>query len=202
MAEESKPAKYLEDVVLYQYADVARKLLSNKETAMFASGGLEKMVGDFEKILGDNKEILDGFKAGAFASKEGTETAINIYAEKYQNALGKMNVSEFYNLRLKTLTSILGDEKAEEAKTVFEKYGEQTVGSIMKKFNQAQAKLKDETGLFDEKAKEEAMKTIQKLSAISTLIHLLEDRNYEELMPGATKSTYKELIADALEKTA
>jgi len=200
MAEESKPAKYLEDVVLYQYADVARKLLSNKETAMFASGGLEKMVGDFEKILGDNKEILDGFKAGAFASKEGTETAINIYAEKYQNALGKMNVSEFYNLRLKTLTSILGDEKAEEAKTVFEKYGEQTVGSIMKKFNQAQAKLKDETGLFDEKAKEEAMKTIQKLIPIHTLINLLEQRNYEELMPGATKSIYKESIADALQK--
>jgi len=200
MAEESKPAKYLEDVVLYQYADVARKLLSNKETAMFASGGLEKMVGDFEKILGDNKEILDGFKAGAFASKEGTETAINIYAEKYQNALGKMNVSEFYNLRLKTLTSILGDEKAEEAKTVFEKYGEQTVGSIMKKFNQAQAKLKDETGLFDEKAKEEAMKTIQKLIPIHTLINLLEQRNYEELMPGATKSIYKESIADALKK--
>ena len=200
MAEESKPAKYLEDVVLYQYADVARKLLSNKETAMFASGGLEKMVGDFEKILGDNKGILDGFKAGALGSKEGTETAINIYAEKYQNALGKMNVSEFYNLRLKTLTSILGDEKAEEAKTVFEKYGEQTVGSIMKKFKQAEAKLNDETGLFDEKAKEEATKTIQKLSAIYSLIHLLEQRNYEELMPGATKSVYKESIADALKK--
>jgi len=200
MAEEAKPAKYLEDVVLYQYADVARKLLSNEETAMFASGGLEKMVGDFEKILGDNKGILDGFKAGALGSKEGTETAINIYAGKYQNALGKMNVSEFYNLRLKILTSILGEEKAEEAKAVFEKYGEQTVGSIMKKIKQAEAKLNDETGLFDEKAKEEATKTIQKLVPIHTLIHLLEQRNYEELMPGATKSIYKKLIADALQK--
>ena len=200
MEKEDQKPKYLEDIALYQYADVAKRLASNEQTAPFASGGLEKMIGDFGKILGENKELLDGFKAGAFASKEGIEIAINIYAGKYQNALGKMNVSEFYDLRLKTLTSLLGDEKAEEAKAVFAKYEGQSVNSIRKKVIQANAILKDKTELFDEKQKEEAKKTIERLSPIYSLITLLEERNYEELMPGATKSVYKEMITEALEK--
>jgi len=200
MEKEDQKPKYLEDIALYQYADVAKRLASNEQTAPFASGGLEKMIGDFGKILGENKELLDGFKAGAFASKEGIEIAINIYAGKYQNALGKMNVSEFYDLRLKTLTSLLGDEKAEEAKAVFAKYDKQTIGSIKKKISQAEAIINDKNDLFDEKQKEEAKKTIEKMGPIYSLITLLEKRNYEELMPGATKSVYKELITEALEK--
>jgi len=199
MVEEVEP-KYLEDIALYQYADVAKRLASNERTAQFASGGLEKMVGDFEKVLGSNKELLDGFKAGALASKEGVEIAINIYAEKYKNALGKINVSEFYELRLKTLTSILGEEKAEEAKNVFAKYEGQTVGSIKKKYEQAIAIINDKNDLFDEKKKEDAKKTIQELNAVYGLINLLEDRNYEELMLGATKSVYKQLISEALKR--
>jgi len=200
MEKEDQKPKYLEDIALYQYADVAKRLASNEQTAPFASGGLEKMIGDFGKILGENKELLDGFKAGAFASKEGIEIAINIYAGKYQNALGKMNVSEFYDLRLKTLTSLLGDEKAEEAKAVFAKYDKQTIGSIKKKISQAEAIINDKNDLFDEKQKEEAKKTIEKMGPIYSLITLLEKRNYEELMPGATKSVYKEMITEALEK--
>jgi hypothetical protein len=105
-------------------------------------------------------------------------------------------------LRLKTLTSILGDEKAEEAKAVFEKYGEQTIGAIKKKYQQAIAIVNDRNDLFDEKKKEEAKKIIEKLNPIYTIIDLLEERNYEELMPGATKSVYKEMISDALLKAA
>jgi len=200
MTEESKTPKYLEDIALYQYADVAARLASNEQTAPFVSGGLEKMVGDFEKVLGSNKELLDGFKAGAFASEEGIKIAMSIYAKKYRDALGKVNIPEFYTLRLKTLASVLGKEKAEEAKTVFDKYEGQTLGSIRKKYEQANAILKDNTELFNEKQKEDAKKTIERLKPIYSLITLLEKRNYEELMPGATKSVYKQLITEALEK--
>ena len=200
MTEENKTPNYLEDIALYQYANVAARLASNEQTAQFAKGGLEKMIGDFENILGDKKGILDGFKAGAFASKEGIETALNIYAGKYQKALGGLNVSEFYDLRLKTLTSILGEEKAGEAKTVFEKYEDKTIGAIKKKYQQAITIANDRSDLFDEEKKEEAKKTIEKLTPIYNVIGLLEDRNYEQLMPGATKSVYKEMISEALEK--
>jgi len=200
MAEENKTAKYLEDIALYQYADVSKRLVSNEQTAKFAMGGLEKLASDFEKVLGENKEILEGFKAGALASKEGIGIAIGIYAQKYQNALGKLDVSEFYDLRLKTLGSILGNKKAQETKAVFEKYKGQTVGSIKKKYEQAIIIINDEYDLFDEKRKEEAKKTKEKLESVYNLITLLEDRNYEELMPEATKSVYKKLVSDALEK--
>lgn len=200
MTEETKTPKYLEDIALYQYADVAARLASNEQTAPFVSGGLEKMVGDFEKVLGSNKELLDGFKAGAFASEEGIKIAMSIYAKKYRDALGKVNIPEFYTLRLKTLTSVLGKEKAEEAQAVFAKYEGQTLGSIRKKYEQANAISNDKNDLFDEKRKEDAKKTIQKLSAIYNIINLLESKNYEELMPGATKSVYKQLITEALEK--
>ena len=202
MVEESKTGKYLEDIALYQYADVAGRLASNEQTAPLAKGGLERMVTDIEKYLGDKKDVIEGFKAGAFASEEGINTAIQINAGKYQKALGGLNISEFYNLRLKTLTSILGEKKAEEAKAVFAKYEGQTIGSIKKKYEQARAIVSDRNDLFDEEKKEGAKKTIAKLQPLYTLIQLLENRNYEEIAPGATKSVYKELISDALTKAA
>lgn len=200
MTEESKTAKYLEDIALYQYADVSARLMSNEQTAKFAGGGLERLVSDFEKVLGENKDILEGFKQGALASEEGIKIATANYAAKYEKALGKLNLSEFYNLRLKTLTSMLGNKKAEEAKTIFEKYEGQTVGTIRKKYEQAVIIMSDTHDLFDDKKKEEAKRTKEKLEPIYSLIKFLEDRNYEELMPGATKSVYKKLISDALDK--
>ncbi|MDD5012449.1 MAG: hypothetical protein PHQ66_02280 [Candidatus Nanoarchaeia archaeon] len=193
--EETKP-KYLEDLTRYNYANVAHRLLSNKEDAPFARGALEKLVGGF----GVDKDILEGLKAGTFASKEGIQTAIQIYAGKYEKALGSLSIPEFYDVRYGSLKSILGDEDANKAKAVFEKYKDQTVGSITKKFRQANAKLEDDTELFDEKAKEEAEKTMKKLAPIYQLIQLLEKRNYEELRNGAMKDTYKQMINESLKE--
>ncbi len=195
MTEENKP-KYLEDLARYQYADVAERLGSNKETAPFARGALEKLVDSF----GVDKEILEGLKAGTYASEQGINTAIGIYAGKYEKALGSMNVAEFYNVRSGILKSILGEEKANEAKAVFEKYKDQSVGSIKKKASQSDMILNDKTGYFNDKQKEEAKKTLEKLGPIISLITLLEQRNYEELRNNATKSTYKETFTELLKK--
>jgi hypothetical protein len=196
MTDEQQKPKYLEDLARYQYADVAFRLYSNKADAQFAPSALEKLVNNF----GVDKDVLEGLKAGTFASKKGIETAIGIYAGKYQKILGSLDVTEFYNTRYNILKSLLGDEKANEAKSVFEKYKGQTVTSITKKYSQAQAILKDQTGLFDEKKKEEAKKTFEKLAPITNLINLLEQRNYEELKNGATKDSYKKMITEALKQ--
>jgi hypothetical protein len=195
MAEENKPA-YLEDLVRYQYADVAARLASDKETVPFAKGALEKLIDSF----GINKDVLEGLKEGVFASEEGIAKSLNIYSGKYQKALDSVEVSEFYGVRLKVLNSLLGDEKAVEAKATFEKYKGQTVGSIRKKVSQSNAIIEDKTGLFDDKKKEDAKKTIEKLGAIYNVITLIEQRNYEELRNGATKGTYKEMISESLKK--
>lgn len=197
MAKEDAKSNYLEDIVRYQYANVAARLASDEKTAPFAKGALEKLL---EKMDPASRGIADGFVQGAFASEEGMNIAININAGKYQKALGNLDVTQFYELRLKTLNSLLGEKEAEESKAVFDKYKGQTIDSIIKKISQADAILKDKTGLFDDKKKEDAKKTMEKLGYISNIINLLENRNYEELMPIATKGTYKSMISEALKK--
>jgi hypothetical protein len=197
MEKETQTPNYLEDIVRYQYANAAGRLISDEKTAPFAKGALEKLL---EQMDPASREIAEGFVEGAFASEEGIKKAIGINDGKYQRALDGLDVSEFYGLRLKTLNSLLGEKEAGEASAVFEKYKGQTVGSIIKKIAQASAILKDKTGLFDDEKKEEAKKTIEKLGYINNIITLLENRNYEELMPSATKSTYESMISEALKK--
>lgn len=150
---ENKP-KYLEELATFQYADVGRRLYANKADAQFAPSALEKLVDSFKV----DKRLLGGLLAGTMASKRGIQNAILTYAEEYQKILGSIDISEFYDVRYNILKSLLGDEKANKAKATFEKYKGQTVGSIKKKVVQAQAISKDQTGLFDEKKKDEAKK--------------------------------------------
>lgn len=189
--------KYLEDLARYQYADVAVRLYSNKADAQFAPGALEKLVDGFAGI---DKDALEGLKAGTFASKKGIETAIGIYAGKYQESLGKLDVSEFYDVRYNILKSLLGDKEANEAKSVFEKYKGQTVGSILEEVAKLQEIIKSKTKNFSKEQKEEAKKKFEKLVPIYSIINSLEQRNYDELKNGATKGSYKESITEALKK--
>jgi hypothetical protein len=195
MTEEEIP-KYIEDLNRYQYADVAGRFASSEETAEFVPGALEKLVSGF----GVDKDILEGLKQGTLASKEGIETAVKIYSDKYKKSLGTLKVSEFYDVRYSTLKSLLGEEKAMEAKVTLEKYSEQSVGSITKKVEQANAILKDKTGLFDEEKKAEAKKTLEKLGPVYNIIQLIEQRKFEELRNDATKSFYKDSITEFLGK--
>jgi len=195
MTEEEIP-QYIQDLNRYQYADVAARLGSSEETAQFVPSTLEKLVSGF----GVDKDILEGLKQGTLASKEGIETAVKVYAGKYKKSLETLKVSEFYDVRCSTLKSLLGEGKATEAKEIFEKYAEQSIGSIMKKIGQAQAIFKDKTGLFDDAKKAEAKKTLEKLGAISDLIQLLEERKFEEIRNDATKQYYKDNITELLTK--
>ena len=97
------------------------------------------------------------------------------------------------------MKSLIGEKPAEEAKSVFEKYKE-SVGSIRSKREQAEEILESKSGLHDEKKKEEAKKTKERLTPIYTLIELLEQRNFYELVNDAMKLTYKELITEELKK--
>jgi hypothetical protein len=195
MTEEETP-KYIEDLNRYQYADVAARFASKEEDTQFVPSALEKLVSGFNV----DKDILEGLKQGTFASAEGIKTAVSIYAAKYQKSLGTLNVSEFYDVRFSTLKSLLGEEKAKEAKEIFEKYKGQSVASITKKFEQANAILKDKTGLFDEEKKAEAKKTEEKLKPLYMLIQTLEERRFEELRNDATKSVYRDSVIEYLSK--
>ena len=202
MAEESKTARYLEDIATLKYADVAKRMASDASTAPYMMGALERLVSDVKKTLGDKAYLVEGFEKGTFASKEGIGIAATIYSKIHDEALGKLNFSEFYGLRLKQLTSLLGKEKAEKVKNAFAKYEGQTVGSIIKKYEQAEAILKDEKDLFDEKKKEEAKKTKEKLEDLYNIVNSVELWNYWDLMPGAAKNVLQKSVSEAIDKIA
>jgi hypothetical protein len=193
---EEEIPKYIQDLNRYQYADVAARLGSNEETAQFMPSALEKLVSGF----GVDKDILEGLKAGTLASEEGIKAAVGIYSGKYQKALGTLNFSEFYDVRYSTIKSLLGEEKAMEAKATFEKYKDKSIASINKKVEQAKAILKDKTGLFNDEQKAEAKKTKEKLEPLYMLIQTLEQRKFEELRNDATKQAYKESVTELLGK--
>jgi hypothetical protein len=193
MTEEETP-KYIEDLNRYQYANVAARFASSEETVEFVPSALEKLVSGF----GIDKDMIEGLKQGTLASKEGIETAVQIYASKYKKALGTLKVSEFYDVRYSTLKSLLGEEKAMEARVTLEKYADSSIASITKKVEQANAILKDQTGLFDDEKKAEAKKTIEKLGSVYNIIQLIEKRKFEELRLDATKQVYKESITEFL----
>jgi hypothetical protein len=195
MAEEEIP-KYIQDLNRYQYADVAARLGSNEETAQFMPSALEKLVSGF----GIDKDLIEGLKAGTLASEEGIKAAVGIYSGKYQKALGTLNFSEFYDVRYSTIKSLLGEEKAMEAKATFEKYKDKSIASINKKVEQAKAILKDKTGLFNDEQKAEAKKTIEKLGSLYSLISTIEQRKFEELRNDATKQAYKDDLTELLSK--
>ncbi|MDO8528472.1 MAG: hypothetical protein Q7S06_01105 [Nanoarchaeota archaeon] len=196
--------KYLADAVLYQDADVALRLASNKETAQFAVGGLEALFEKLEKELEKNgldKRILSGAKLASLSSKEGVNTAVGVYGEQYRrDALGMLRMPDFYTLRLNEITSILGEEKAKAAKAVFDKYKEKTIGSIKQEVEQANEILESKSELYDEKQKEKANETLTKLMPIYNLIELFEQKNYDNLMPNAKKRGYERMATDFLSK--
>lgn len=205
MAEQTDQTGKYDNIKLYQYGNVAARLASNEQTAPFAVGGLEKLTTELKEALkekGLDENLLNGFHAGTMASEEGIGAAIQAYNGDYETALGKLDITDFYDLRFEQLKYALGEEKAGEARAVFEKYKGQTVGSIREKVAEAKYTLspKAPKGMFNDKQKAEAKETIEKLKAISNLIELPEMINYEKLMPTATKEAYTRQITDALAK--
>jgi len=202
MVEESKTARYLEEIANLRYANVAKRMTSDASTAPYAIGALEKMVSDIKKALGDKSYLVEGAFAGTFVSEDGRNIATAIYSQLHDEALGNLNFSEFYDLRLKELTSMLGKEKAEKAKDAFAKYGNQTVGSIMEKYEQAQEILGSKSNLYDKKKKEEAKETKEKWENLYNIITGVELWNYWKLMPDAAKGPLGKTVSESIDKIA
>jgi len=70
----------------------------------------------------------------------------------------------------------------------------------MKKYEQAEAVLADEKGLFDEKKKEEAKNTKEKLESLYNIINGVELWNYWKLMPDAAKGPLGKTVSESIDK--
>lgn len=172
----------MNDMNRYQYGALAFRLLGEKQH--YSMGALEQLASD----LGVD-ESAEGFVNAAMSSEKGMEIAIRTYAHKYQEAEGKLTVSQFYNNHKETLEGYLGEDK--KAKLAEKYNGNNTsMKEIQIILSKAQHNLKSP----DEKDKKDAEKIMEKYQDIFGIIQIIQDEQYKNLLPKAIERTNKKML--------
>ena len=180
--------RQLPDFQKYQYAAVARLMSQSKENKGYAVSALEMLAGSNGLNLGED---ADGFIAGAKASEKGIETAINIYAGKFQEKRGEYKPAELISWYNPVLSSA-DPEDAEKIKAELAKYDE-TYADIESKYTEAVHLVEGlKKGIeYTDEQKSNAEKTIQKYNDVMILMQELDNYALEELRPEVVKTERK-----------
>jgi len=188
------------DFEQYQYAGLAASLAGSQEGAQYIPGALEVLAGDKGLKLGE--EAL-GFIRGTQASKEGIETAINVYNQKFHDERGKYKPIDLAKWYDSVLTDLEDTEKT-KILTALEKHDE-TLKDIKKKFkialrvveSQEDDDLKDE---YTPEQRSEAKETIEKYKDVLDVMATLDNYKFEELRPDAVETTKKRSLESLVKK--
>ena len=188
------------DFQKYQYAGLAASLATSEESAKYIPGALEVLAG--AKGLNLGEEAL-GFIRGTQASKEGIETAINVYNQKFQEERGKykpIDLSKWYD---SVLTNLKDTEKT-KILTALEKYDE-TIKDIGKKVKLALRVVnsQEDDDLKDEYTPEqvsEAKDTLKKYQDVVSVMAALDNYKFEELRSDAVEATRKISLESLVKK--
>jgi len=172
-----KQEGYLSDLKTFAYGGVSGNALA-REDYNFANVSLEKLASDMGL---DTDGRLEGFLKGTFASKEGTETATNIYAGKYNSARDKSTTSNLWKFYDEYAIKYLGDLKG-KAEEEIGKFNDAEYGKIKEKYLAASEILKSQTLNFSKEQKEKAKKEMEKYGKVVTTLEILNKaylRKYE-----------------------
>ena len=173
----------MNDINRYQYGALAARLLGEKQSN-YAVGALEQLASD----LGVD-ESAKGFVDAAMSSEKGIEIAIMTYAQKYQEAEGKLTVGQFYNNYKGILENYLGNDEKE---ILAKKYSgnDTSMKEIQLIISKAQHNLKSP----DEKDRKDAEKAMEKYQDIAGLMQVILDEQYKNLLPKAIERTNKRIL--------
>lgn len=177
----------LEDFTKYQYGALAARLAQSKE-GDYAQSALEVLAGANGLNLGE--EAL-GFVKGAMASKDGINTATNIYNGKFEEkrkAYKPLELAGWYS-------SVLSDLGEDERKAILMSLGEhdETLESITQKIEEARYIIKapEKSGLVTPEQRVQAVKTIKKYNNVYAVLQTLDKYKFESLRPDAVNATRK-----------
>ncbi len=180
----------------YQYGALAARLLASNESSRYAPSALEVLAGSKGLNLGE--EAL-GFIRGTQASEKGIQTAIDVYAGKFEEKRGQykpVDMVAWYD-------SVLNDlDKADKAKILatLGKHNE-TIDSIMKKMAKASHIVQGkETGANTPEQISEAEATVEKYKNVFTVIHTLDNYKFETLRPEAVNTARKQDLKNLASK--
>ncbi|MEK6906787.1 MAG: hypothetical protein AABW81_04150 [Nanoarchaeota archaeon] len=181
-----KLAKSFNDLNKYEFGNVAIRALSQDDIST-SVGALKQLASDF-----GNGADYEAFVDYTLSSEDGIKKASSVYGKKFREVIEGIQIGDLYGKRYNSiLTSYLSGDNLSKAEKVLTDFKENTYGSIVKKYSQAEEILKSNTGNFTEDQKIEAKKTKDKYKSIVSLLNLLETAKYEELRPKAVKNSLK-----------
>lgn len=185
----------LDDLIRYENGESAKRLYQSEEGKKFVPGALDNLMGSLHEDAALSTRVA--IKHG------GEEDIIELYAGKYQKALGSLDIEELLEKQYEgILNSYLDEIKATKIRKEFAKFSNATVGDIRKEFASSQYILlgeQTESYKFSDKEVENAQKTFKEYEKINNILELLEDIKFENLRPIAAKKTYKQHLEEYAE---
>jgi len=177
------------DLERYKYAILAERLFASEQDRPLVSGTLEKLAEDM------GREPEDGFTQGSNASPEGQKIAIDPYVRKYNKALDALTFGQLWGYHDRTVKDYVGDEVSEKYKNQFDKFADETLGSVRERLKKAKYILSGK-GIYDFSAEEkkDAEEVSERFEKIMGILEILEQVRMEELRPEVTKRTYQNLL--------
>jgi len=179
----------------YQWSALATSV----EDGDLIRAALEEQVYSF----GWNRDEAEGVIEGALASEDGIKKAVEIYAGKYQDALGSMRAIDLFIAYGPALKDFLGENSSEyrRARETFEANAAENYGNIFKSVKKAQVQIKNARalGLSDSEV-DSAKNTLKRYGKVMAILATLEQNKLEALRPQvrtrATKRTLKEILEE------
>jgi len=182
----------------YQYAAVAAGFLQGKDVGS-AKKCLDKLLVD---MGASDEDIKAGMIWNAYSDNtqeriQGIAKGVEIYAGKYEEALGKKTMDEMFERYSAEFDKYLKPEQKEKAKNAFGKLGNKTYEAISEQVAQLQEIIESKTKKYSDKDKENARKELgEKYGNIYNTIQEFENLRMSKLMAPIRESTIKDNVSE------
>ena len=185
-----------EDLKKYRLGPVASQLAEAGDFRA-ATKTLDNLVLGLPGVNADDvKPLLEGTKA----SREGINTAVSVYHTLYEQARGKIGISEMFEHYSGAINKFFSTpDELNKVKEVFDVYSGETYGSIKKRVVEA-SNIRKNPDIYTEVDVKSATATLQKYQKIMTLIEALEKYESRNLLNRIVEDSEKEQIREIVLK--
>lgn len=183
MAEVKKDEYVKPDFEKYAFADVAARLVNNKENPSYAQGALN--------ILSKNLDLgTDGREYFNYVTEKATEDAINIEYAKFQDRLSKAKVSDVYAWHKNSMGGA-SDGQKKLIDSEFAKFSNENWGKLMDKIQSLKLKASGRlpSGIVSKDDVEKAKKEYQKYAGFDEAYELVSNYHYENQRSKAVEAS-------------
>lgn len=147
-------------------------------------------------LPGVNAEDVRPLLEGTKASREGINTAVSVYDTLYEQARGKIELSEMFDHYFRTINHyFFTPDELKKVKDVFDVYSGETYGSIKKRVVEA-TNIRKNPDVYSEADVKSATQTLQKYQKVMTLIGALEKYETRNLLGPIVEDSENEQIRE------